>query len=106
MNIKKKLYVAVLLLAVVLAIGVTGYMTISDDTFIDALYMTVITISTVGFGLIHPLTVEAKLFTIFLILLSVSLYGYVLKILSENIALGTFFKELKQKKMQIIPSFY
>ena len=100
MNIKKKLYVALLMLIVVLAIGVTGYMTISGDSFIDALYMTVITISTVGFGLIHPLGVPAKIFTIFLILLSVTLYGYVLKILSENIAIGTFFKELKQKKMQ------
>lgn len=100
MNIRKKLYVAGLMLFVVLSIGVSGYMIISEDTFIDALYMTVITISTVGFGLIHPLTVEAKIFTIFLILISVSLYGYVLKILSENIAIGTFFKEIKQKRMQ------
>ncbi len=100
MNIKNKLYIAFLLLIVILAIGVSGYMTISGDSFVDALYMTVITISTVGFGLIHPLSVEAKLFTIFLILLSVILYGYVLKVLSENIALGTFFKELKHKKMQ------
>ena len=75
-------------------------MIISGDAFVDALYMTVITISTVGFGLIHPLSTEGKLFTIFLILLSVSFYGYVIKVLSENIALGTFFKELKQKKMQ------
>ncbi len=100
MNIKGKLYIALLLLIVVLATGVFGYMFISGDSFLDALYMTVITISTVGFGLIHELSIEAKMFTIFLIFISVLLYGYVLKIISENIALGTFFKELKQKKMQ------
>lgn len=99
-DIKKKLIFALFLLISVLATGVVGYMLISGDSFVDALYMTVITVSTVGFGLIHQLSTEGKLFTIFLILLSVSLYGYVLKILSENIALGTFFKELKLKKMQ------
>ncbi len=85
---------------VVLSIGVFGYMIISDDSFTDALYMTVITVSTVGFGLLHPLSIEAKLFTVFLIFLSVFLYGYVLKVISENIAIGTFFEELKLKRMQ------
>lgn len=99
-DIKKRLFIAFFLLIAVVVIGVVGYMMISGDSFVDALYMTVITVSTVGFGLIHQLSTEGKLFTIFLILLSVSLYGYVLKILSENIALGTFFKELKLKKMQ------
>ncbi|MCK5814319.1 MAG: potassium channel protein [Flavobacteriaceae bacterium] len=100
MKIKKKIYVAVLLLLIVLTIGVSGYMLISKDSFVDALYMTVITVSTVGFGLIHPLTVPEKLFTIFLIFLSVFLYGYVLKVISENITIGNFFEELKLKKMQ------
>lgn len=100
MSIKKKLYTAFLLLIIVLAIGVVGYMSISGDSFIDALYMTVITISTVGFGLVHPLSQEGKIFTIFLIFLSVILYGYIIKVITENIANGNFFKELKQNKMQ------
>ena len=99
MDVKKKLYVAAGLLFIVISIGVSGYMIISGDSFIDALYMTVITVSTVGFGLIHPLSIEAKIFTIVLIFLSVFLYGYVLKVISENIAIGTFFKELKHKNM-------
>jgi len=100
MSIKKKLYIAVLLLFIVLAIGVIGYMSISGDSFIDALYMTVITISTVGFGLVHPLSQEGKIFTIFLIFLSVTLYGYIIKVITENIASGNFFEELKHNKMQ------
>lgn len=100
MSIRKKLYTAILLLIIVLTIGVSGFMLISGDSFVDALYMTVITISTVGFGLNHPLTPEGKLFTIFLILLSVTLYGYIIKVISENIASGNFFEELKHNKMQ------
>ena len=100
MSIRRKLFTAFIILFIVLAIGVLGYMYISGDSFIDALYMTVITISTVGFGLNHPLTPEGKLFTIFLIILSASLYGYIIKLISENIASGNFFEELKHKKMQ------
>ena len=62
--------------------------------------MTVITVSTVGFGLIHPLTTPEKIFTIFLIILSVSLYGYIVKVMSENMANDVFFENLKLKKMQ------
>lgn len=100
MHVKKKLYIAGILLFIVLGIGVSGYMIISGDSFINALFMTVITVSTVGFGLIHELEDSGKLFTIFLIFLSVFLYGYVLKVLSENIAIGTFFEDLKLKRMQ------
>lgn len=100
MSIKKKLYIAVLLLFIVLTIGVVGFMFIEEHSFIDALYMTVITISTVGFGLVHPLSSEGKIFTIFLIFLSVTLYGYIIKVITENIASGNFFEELKHNKMQ------
>lgn len=100
MSIRRKLLNAFIILFVVLAVGVIGYMIISGDSFIDALYMTVITISTVGFGLNHPLSPQGKLFTIFLIILSASLYGYLIKVISENIVNGNFFEELKLKKMQ------
>ena len=52
---RSKLQKALLLLALVTTFGVFGYMTISGYTFVNALYMTVITISTVGFGEIEPL---------------------------------------------------
>ena len=100
MDLNEKLYRTLLLLGLLISIGVMGFMLVSGDTLIDALYMTVITLSTVGFCLIHPLTTPEKIFTIFLIFLSVGLYGYILKVISENIANGTFFEELKQKKMQ------
>ena len=75
-------------------------MTLSDFNFIDALYMTVITISTVGFRELHPMNTEEKVFTIFLILTSLSLFGYAVSSFTEVLANGEFFKQLKRKKVQ------
>jgi voltage-gated potassium channel len=97
---KSKLYLALLLLALVMFIGVGGFMYVSNETFIDALYMTVITMSTVGFGTLHKLNQSEKLFTIFLIFLSITTYAYSVKALTEYFANGNFFKILKSKKVQ------
>jgi len=101
MNIfQSKLYKAFILLLFVIIIGVFGYMYFSDDTFINALYMTVITITTVGFGEIHPLSENEKLFTIFLILMSIIILGYAATILTEYIASGELLERIKFKKVQ------
>ncbi|MCF6213200.1 MAG: potassium channel protein [Flavobacteriaceae bacterium] len=77
-----------------------GFKIISNDSFIDALYMTVITISTVGFGELHPFNDTEKLFTIFLILTSIGVFGYVISVVSEFIANNRFSEELKLKKVE------
>ena len=100
MNSKSKLVASIGLLLVVISIGVGGYMTLSDDNFIDSLYMTIITMTTVGFGEIHPLTYNEKLFTIFLILISIIVYGYTVTAVTEYLASGKIFEQLKQKKVQ------
>jgi voltage-gated potassium channel len=50
----------------ILVVGVVGYRVIEGWSFIDALYMTVITITTVGFMEVHPLYPAGRIFTIFL----------------------------------------
>lgn len=101
MNVfQSKLYRALLLLIVLMAIGVFGYMYFSNDTFINALYMTVITITTVGFGEVHPLSQEERLFTIFLILMSVTTLGYAASIITQYLASGELLNKLKFKKVQ------
>lgn len=97
---KAKLYIALLLLAFVLAIGILGFIIISNDSFIDSLYMTIITMSTVGFGTLHELNQSEKLFTIVLIILSIGVYGYSITALTEYLAKDNFFQLLKYKKMQ------
>ncbi len=101
MNVfQSKLYKAVFLLFLVIIIGVTGFMLLSDITFIDALYMTVITVTTVGFGEVHPLSQEERLFTIFLILTSVVIIGYAVSVITEYIVSGELFEKIKFKKVQ------
>ena len=97
---RSKLNTAVMLLILVLIIGVFGFKIISDFSWLDAVYMTVITVTTVGFGEVQPLDQESKLFTIILILTSVVIVGYALKIITEYIISKNDINELKQKKMQ------
>jgi len=100
MVVKTKLYISMLLLATVLVIGVVGFLIISNETLVDSLYMTVITMSTVGFGTLHELNQTEKLFTIILIILSIGVYGYSVTALTEYLANDNFFQLLKYKKMQ------
>lgn len=97
---RTKIYTAVFLLVLIMLIGVFGYVMISGYTWVDALYMTVITMTTVGFGEVIPLDDQSKIFTIFLILASVVIVGYALSIITEYILSKNNAEELKYKKMQ------
>ena len=61
-----------------LAFGTAGYMLIQQWDFFDSLYMTVITIATVGFGEVHPLSTAGRIFTIVLTLGGVGTAFYIL----------------------------
>jgi len=100
MVVKTKLYISLILLTTVLLIGISGFIIISNETFIDSLYMTIITMSTVGFGTLHELNQTEKLFTVVLIILSIGVYGYSVTALTEYLANDNFFHNLKYKKMQ------
>lgn len=100
MIVKAKLYISLLLLVTVLVIGIIGFIIISNDTLVDAVYMTIITMSTVGFGTLHELNQTEKIFTIILIILSIAVYGYSVTALTEYLAKDNFFQLLKYKKMQ------
>lgn len=97
---RSRIYTALILLVFILLIGVFGYRFISEYSWVDALYMTVITMTTVGFGEVTPLDNESKIFTIFLILASVIIVGYALSIITEYILSKNDFEGLKYKKMQ------
>ncbi len=98
--VKSRIYVALLLLFTLIGIGTLGYVLISDFSFINALYMTVITISTVGFKEAKPLDLYSKIFTIFLIFTSVGIYGYVISVITEYISNNNLIQDLKFKKVQ------
>ncbi|WCC44376.1 potassium channel protein [Tenacibaculum finnmarkense] len=97
---KSKLYKAVLFSLLILLIGIVGYMWLFEYSFIDALYMTIITITTIGFGEVHPFGTGEKIFTIGLIVSSLFTFGYAVSLFSEYLISGQFFDQLKTKKVQ------
>jgi len=97
---RSRLSIALFMLIIVLFVGVLGYRYLSDYEWIDAIYMTVITITTVGFAEVNPLDTPSKIFTIFLILTSVVIVGYAITIITEFILSRNSFETLKQRKMQ------
>lgn len=99
-NYPSNLYRVLLLFLLVIIIGVLGYMYLSNDSFVNALYMTIITITTVGFGEIHPLSQNEKLFTIFLILMSIVILGLIASVITQYVASDELFERIKFKKVQ------
>tara|TARA_B110000091_G_scaffold177475_1_gene192792 strand:- start:659 stop:1687 length:1029 start_codon:yes stop_codon:yes gene_type:complete len=97
---KSKINTAISLLILLFFTGVFGFKLMSGYSWVDAVYMTVITVTTVGFGEVQPLDPQAKIFTVFLILTSVVIVGYAFKIITEYIISRNDISELKHKKMQ------
>jgi len=96
----KKPGLIIILIFVVLGIGVLGYQYIESMSFIDALYMTVITISTVGFGEVTSLSPAGRLFTIFLIIGGIAVISTGVTIIFSSIIEGTFGEVLRRKRME------
>jgi voltage-gated potassium channel len=66
-----------LILLVVLFVGSTGYMYLEGWGFLDSLYMTVITITTVGFREVREISEPGRFFTIFLIFSGMGIIAYI-----------------------------
>ncbi len=95
-----KIYIALILLIIVIAIGVLGFRFFSNYSWVDALYMTVITLSTVGFGEVQPLDNNAKLFTVFLISTSVAIFAYSVSVITEYIVSKNDPRRVQHRKTQ------
>jgi len=96
----RRILYALLIFVIAISSGVIGYEIIEGMTHLEALYMTVITISTVGFGEVEPLTELGKKFTIFLIIFNIGAFTYALSVLSSFILEGdlkAIFNESKIK---------
>jgi voltage-gated potassium channel len=82
------------------AVGVLGYMAIEGWNFLDALYMVVITLATVGFKEVHPMSPAGTIFTILLIIFGLITLYYVVRLVSEYILENKLEETLKYKKME------
>jgi voltage-gated potassium channel len=90
-----------MLLLSVFLFGTLGYIYIENYNIIDAVYMTTITVASVGFGEVQPLDDAGKVFTTTLIVLSVISYAYAITVVTSIIIEGEFniyFKHYRVNK--------
>ncbi|MHA7865560.1 potassium channel family protein [Flagellimonas marinaquae] len=97
---RSKIVLALSLMVVVLVFGVVGYKMLSDFTWVEAIYMTIITVTTVGFSEVRPLDANAKIFTVFLIVTSVFIFGFAISVVTEYILGRNSLELLKKKKVK------
>ncbi|WP_040559771.1 potassium channel protein [Kordia algicida OT-1] len=95
---KSKFYLALFLLIFVFAVGVLGFRMISEMSWIDAVYMTVITVTTVGYGEVEPLGEIGRIFTVFLIIISVFVFAYAISVITEYILSRSTLRNIIQRK--------
>ncbi len=86
-------------LVVIVILGAFGFHYIERWSFIDSFYMTITTLTTVGFGEVHPLSNIGKIFTIALILLGVGVATYSFSRIVGLIVEGDIFRTRRKIKM-------
>lgn len=95
-----RLYLAIFFLCLIFFVGILGFYWIEGYPLIDAFYMTVITVSTVGLSMGEPLSEEGRLFTSFLIIFSISIYAYAISVLTSYFIDGELKMFLKEYKVE------
>lgn len=93
--------IAILLVAFLLISGTIGFILIEGYSVIDAFYMTTITVSTVGFGELKPLSETGRIFASFFIIVNIGTFAYAISTLASFIIDGTLRKSLKESKMNM-----
>lgn len=109
-SLQRLLYPLVFVAGIILS-GTLGYVLIEGWPWFDSLYMTVITLATIGYGEVKPLTPGGRWFTIVLIFVGVAVFGFLITRLTEAViesgirsALGRrkLFKDISQLKDHFI----
>ena len=109
-ELRKKLLLAFLLIFLVISFGTLGYMSIEGWSLLDSLYMTIITLASVGYKEVHDLSFNGKMFTIVLIIGGVGTVAYALtagaKIILEGELLDVFGRRRLEKKIKELKDHY
>lgn len=94
-TIFRNLYFGLAALIGILAVGVLGYRFIEEYSILESFYMTVITVSTVGFKEVRPLSESGQIFTAFLIIGSFGIFAYAISTVTRSVLsgeLGSYYK--------------
>lgn len=101
MTIERKLLFSLLALLAVVMTGTLGYFIIEPDwSLLDSLYMTIITLSTVGFREVHNLNPDGRYLTMFLIVSGLTVGAYGLTNLTSYIVSGQVMQTLRGRRME------
>jgi voltage-gated potassium channel len=95
-----RLKISLFLLLVIIGFGTTGYATIEGWSVFEAFYMTLITISSVGFGEIHPLSTTGRVLTIVIIISGISVLTYSLGQVARIFVEGELRQILGRRKLE------
>ena len=98
-EIVDKLRAAVLGLLLLLVVGTVGYAVIERWSVFDSLYMTVITLGTIGYGEVHELHAAGRVFTIFLIFGGLGVAAYSFSMMTAFIVEGELSDVLRRRKI-------
>jgi voltage-gated potassium channel len=100
MTLERRLLNIVLIFATIIVVGSIGYALIEGWSWVDAFYMAIITVTTVGFGEVHPLTPAGRLFTSVLIILGVAAITYSFTALANYLVAGELGDVLEEFRMK------
>jgi voltage-gated potassium channel len=92
LNQLKRLILAFILMTISIIVGVFGYMIIENYTLLDAFYMVIVTISTVGFREVEPLSETGKIFTSFYIISNLLFFAFLVSTVAKYIFEGELNK--------------
>ncbi|MDR3707933.1 MAG: NAD-binding protein [Capsulimonadaceae bacterium] len=95
-----RLRLAVSAFTSLLVIGTCGYHLIERWSFLDSVFMTVITLAAVGFGEVHRLDDNGKIFTIFLIMFGVGIAAWALFTMVEVFVSEAGIRDLERRRMR------
>jgi voltage-gated potassium channel len=94
------LFTPIIILMLIVLAGCVGYMVIEGYTFLESLYMTVITIGSVGFQEVKPLSDAGRVFTIILIVFNLAVFTYFITLLTRYLVDGELLRRYKKLKME------
>ena len=99
-GLKKRLIFALVFITCVVIAGSAGYMLIEGWGCLDSLYMTVITIASVGYKEIHDLSANGRIFTIILIISGVGSVTYALTTIAKIVVEGEIQEVFGRKRLE------